>query len=170
VGREGERHQRGQRGSTLAFRRCTHSPRLVRNMATSLQLDRTLFRTLSIHSVIPLSHSRLRSEAISGLEFRFPNPQLRHLFARLDYYKRTLRRASVHPQSQRIDSPAPDSYHGQSHGRTEHQYTPSHRFHRRHIPCRTMVLEQAHGGGPRHAGCGEPRSSPRKPCANRSGR
>jgi len=38
-----------------------YSPRLVRNMATSLELDRTLFNTLSVNSLIPLSRSRLKS-------------------------------------------------------------------------------------------------------------
>jgi hypothetical protein len=84
------------------------SPRLVRNMLASLQLDRTLI----IISITSLSHFRSRSDTASDLKYHlFVHSPLRCSFAPLDCYKRILGRTSVHLQSQRINSTAPDSYH-----------------------------------------------------------
>lgn len=48
-----------------------YSPRLVRNMATSLELDRTLFRTLSLNSLISLSRFRFKIRSNRGSEITF---------------------------------------------------------------------------------------------------
>jgi hypothetical protein len=75
---------------------------------------------------------------------------------------RHLRRLSscTLPQSQ------PHTAH--QHGRTVDQHTASPRIPRRHLPRRTMVLQQAHRD--RHASSTQPRPSTHKPRANRSNR